>query len=154
IPVDIAPPSRAWDAPESDRDNLSPLTTAPSDSDGRRRRAPAPDQGENGGHPPDHAYRRDNSTLRSRLTDGAMEAQPAHTRLPGRPASPQAIRREPVVGIGDAVRTVVPRRAPSPLVSPTSTIAIAGPSGAGPAEAPAEAPAPRESPPPVPSAEL
>ena len=43
-----------------------------------------------------------------------MEAQPARTRTSGRPASPQAIRREPVVGIGDAVRTVVPRRAPSP----------------------------------------
>src|SRR4051812_40831729 len=65
IPVDIAPPSRAWDAPEGDRDNLAARTTAPSDSDGRRRQAPAPDQGDNGGRPPDHAYRRDNSTLRS-----------------------------------------------------------------------------------------
>src|SRR3954470_20847929 len=53
IPVDIAPPPRASDAPEGDRDNLAALTAAPSDSDGRRREAPAPDQGENGGHPPD-----------------------------------------------------------------------------------------------------
>src|SRR4051812_43919410 len=44
IPVDIAPPARAWDAPQGDRDNLAALTTAPSDSDGRRRLAPAPDQ--------------------------------------------------------------------------------------------------------------
>jgi TonB family protein len=154
IPVDIVAPARAWDAPEGDRDNLAALTTAPSDSDGRRRLAPAPDQGDTGGHPPDHAYRRDNSTLRSRLTDGAMEAQPAHTRTSGRLASPQAIRREPVVGIGDAVRTVVPRRAPSPLVSAASTTAMAGPTGAGPTEAPAEAPAASEPPPPVPSAEL
>ncbi len=152
IPVDIAPPARAWDAHEGDRDNLVPLTTAPSDSDGRRRLAPAPDQGENGGHPPDHAYRRDSSTLRSRLTDGAMEAQTARTRTSGRPASPQAIRREPVVGIGDAVRTVVPRRAP--LASATSTIAIAGPTGAGPTGAPAETPAASEPALPVPSAEL
>src|SRR5262245_24594826 len=69
IPVDVAPPARAWDAREGDRDNLVPLTTGPSDSDGRRRVAPAPDQGEGGGRPPDHAFRRDNSTLRSRLTD-------------------------------------------------------------------------------------
>ena len=83
--VDIAPAARAWDAHEGDRDDLVPLTTAPSDSDGKRRLAPAPDQGAAGGHPPDHAFRRDNSTLRSRLTDGAAEAQPARTRTAGRP---------------------------------------------------------------------
>ena len=99
------PPERASDAHEGDRDSLVPLTAAPSDSDGRRHQAPAPDQGEDGGHPPDHAYRRDDSTLRSHLTDGATEAQTSRTRTAGRPASPQAIRREPVVGIGDSVRT-------------------------------------------------
>jgi protein TonB len=83
-----------------------------------------------------------------------MEAQPAHTRTAGRLASPQAIRREAVVGIGDAVRTVVPRRAPAPLASSTSTSAIAGPTGSGPAGAAAEAPAASEPPLPVPSAEL
>src|SRR3954470_7452517 len=154
IPVDIAPPARARDAPEGDRDNLSALTTAPSDSDGRRRLAPAPDQGENGGHPPEHAYRRDNSTLRSRLTDGAMEAQPAHTRTSGRPASPQAIRREPVVGIGYAVQRGAPPRRPPPPAAAASTIAIADPPGAGPTGAPEETPAASEPPPPVPSAEL
>jgi len=154
IPVDIAAPARAWDAREGDRDNLVPLTTAPSNSDGRRRLAPAPDQGENGGHPPDHAYRLDNSTLRSRLTDGAAEAQAARTRTAGRPASPQAIRREPVVGIGDAVRTVTPRRAPSTLAAATAGLTLAGPDGAGPTEAPSEAPVATPPPPPVPSAEL
>lgn len=49
IPVDVTPPARAWDAPEADRDSLVPLTAGPSDSDGRRHLAPAPDQGENGG---------------------------------------------------------------------------------------------------------
>src|SRR6185503_18163573 len=123
IPVDVDPPDRAWDAREADRDNPVPLTTAPSDSDGRRRAAPAPDHGANGGRPPEHAFRLDDSMLRSRLTDGASEAQPARTRTSRRPASPQAIRREPVVGIGDAVRTVTPRRAPAPAPA----LALAGP---------------------------
>jgi protein TonB len=151
IPVDVEAPARAWDAREGDRDNLAPLTTAPSDSDGRRRLAPAPDRGEAGGHPPDHAFRRDSSTLRSRLTDGAAEAQPARTHTAGRPASPQALRREPVVGIGDAVRTVTPRRAPTPVAA--ASPALAAPEGAGSSGAPAEAPA-QETPTPVPSAEL
>ena len=152
IPVDIAPPARAWDADEADRDNLVPKTAAPSDSDGRRRQQPAPDQGANGGRPPEHAFRLDKSMLRSRLTDGAADAQPARTRTSRRPASPQAIRREPIVGLGDAVRTATPRRAPSP--SPQSSIAIAGPTGGGPSEAQAEAQAASQAPLPVPSAEL
>jgi TonB family protein len=152
IPVDVAPPTRAWDAPESDRDNLVTLSTGPSDSDGRRRAVPAPDRGEAGGHPPDHAYRLDESTLRSRLTDGATESQPARTRTAGRAASPQAIRREPVVGIGDSVRNQTPRRAPSP--SPMSSVALGGPYGAAPAGTTAEAAASAEAPLPVPSAEL
>ena len=152
IPVDVTPPARAWDAPEADRDSLVPLTAGPSDSDGRRRLTPAPDQGENGGRRPDHAYRRDDSTLRSRLTDGATQAQIARTRTSGRPASPQAIRREPVVGIGDSVRTVTPHRAPSPSV--TSMVALGGPQSGGPAGESAETAAASEAPLPVPSAEL
>jgi TonB family protein len=152
IPVDVEPPSRVWDAREGDRDSLVPASVAPSDSDGRRRAAPAPDHGEAGGHPPDHAYRRDESTLRYRLTDGANEWQQARTRTSGRSASPQAIRREPVVGIGDSVRSETPRRSPAP--SPTSSVPLGGPTGAGPAEANNEAAAPTEAPIPVPSAEL
>jgi periplasmic protein TonB len=152
IPVDVTAPAPAWDADEGDRDSLVPLTAAPSDSDGRHRVAPAPDHGAGGGRPPDHAYRRDDSTLRSRLTDGAAEAQPARLRTSGRPASPQAIRREPVVGIGDSVRTVMPRRTPLPAAN--STIALGGPDGAGPASAAAEALAASAAPPPIPSAEL
>jgi protein TonB len=152
IPVDIEPPAPASDARESDRDSLASLTAAPSDSDGRQRLAPAPDRGEAGGHRPDHAYRRDDSTLRSRLTDGATEFQPARTRTSGRTSSPQAIRREPVVGIGDSVRSRTARRAPAPAAS--QTVALAGPDGAGATGAAQEAAAPAEAPPPVPSAEL
>ena len=150
IPIDIAPPAPAWDAHEGDRDNLAPSTKAPSDSDGRRLMAPAPDRGEAGGHPPDHAFRRDESTLRSRLTDGAAESQPGRTRTSGRPASTQAIRREPVVGIGDSVHSKTPRRAPSAV--PTSALALGGPTG-GQTGTPGELPA-GEAPLPPPSAEL
>jgi protein TonB len=148
ISVDVEPPAPAWEARQGDRDNLVPQTVAPSDSDGRRAVAPAPDRGESGGRPPDHAFRRDDSTLRSRLTDGSAEAQPGRTRISGRSASPQAIRREPVVGIGDSVHSKAPRRAPAP--APTSTVALGGPSGQ--AGTPGEAAS--EAPPPVPAAQL
>jgi TonB family protein len=151
IAVDVAPPARPSDAPAGDRDNLVPLTAAPSDSDGRRRQTPAPDRGDAGGRPPEHAYRLDNSTLRSRLTDGAATPQPADTRTAGRLASPQAIRREPVVGIGDSVHSKTARRAPAPAA--TSSMALGGPP-AGSTGLPAEAPAANEAPLPAPSAEL
>jgi TonB family protein len=127
IPIDVEPPAPAWDAREGDRDNLVPQTSAPTDSDGHRLLAPAPDRGEAGGRPPHHAFRRDESTLRSRLTDGAAESQPAHTRTAGRLASPQAIRREPVVGIGDSVHSKTPRRAPS--LPNAATLAMTGAPG-------------------------
>ena len=151
ISVEIESPARAWDAHEGDRDSLVPRPAAPSDSDGRRRIAPAPDRGDAGGHAPDHAFRRDTSTLRSRVSDGAVDSQPARTRTGDRSASPQATRREPVVGIGDSVRTLAPRRAPSP--SPASELALGGPTGAGVPGDQADAPAASESLP-VPSAEL
>jgi protein TonB len=152
IPVDVEPPARAWDAHEGDRDSLVPASVAPSDSDGRERLVPAPDHGNAGGHPPDHAYRRDESTLRSRLSDGANEWQQARTHTSGRSSSPQAIRREPVVGIGDSVRTQIAHRAPAP--SPSSSVALGGSAGAGPADTNAESTASAEAPIPVPSAEL
>jgi len=46
---------RPWDAPAGDKDNPAAVTVAPANADGRARVAPAPDQGRNGGAPPDHA---------------------------------------------------------------------------------------------------
>ena len=74
----------------------------------------------------------------------------AHADVAAAPRRRRPSRREPVVGIGDAVRTVTPRRAPAPAPA----LALAGPNGAGPSEAPADAPAASEAPPPVPAAEL
>ena len=120
-PVDVPPAiARPLDAPPGERDNPAAVTRAPADADGRDRRPPAPDRGAKGGAPPAHAFRLDSSTLRSRLTDGALEDQSAELRTSRRRASPQAIRREPKVGIGDSVRSAVPSRAP---ISPPATAA-------------------------------
>jgi TonB family protein len=131
VAADPAVVARPWDAPEADKDNSVAVTEAPANADGRTRVSPAPDQGQRGGAPPDHAFRRDRTTLRSRLSDGASEAQPARTRttIKGRQASPQAQRREPVVGIGDSERTV-PHRDPS-----TGRAAVAEALGGAPAGA-------------------
>ncbi len=129
---------RPWDAPPGERDNPVARTHAPADSDGRDRQAPAPDSGLNGGAPLDHAFRLDRSTLRSRVTDGAAEAQPARLRISRHRASPQAIRREPTVGIGDSVRTIEPSRAPIAPANAAAAPALGGePSGAAFASAPA-----------------
>ena len=138
-PTDAPPPLvRPWDAPPGERDNPIARTRAPADSDSRDRQAPAPDSGLAGGAPLDHAFRLDRSTLRSRLTDGAAEAQPARLRISRRHASPQAIRREPTVGIGDSVRTVVPSRAPISPANAAADPALGGePAGAALAAAPA-----------------
>jgi protein TonB len=138
-PVDAPPPLlRPWDAPAGERDNPIARTRAPADSDSRDRQAPAPDSGLYGGAPLDHAFRLDRSTLRSRLTDGAAEAQPARLRSSRRRASPQAIRREPTVGIGDSVRTVAPSRAPISPANAAADPSLGGePAGGASAAAPA-----------------
>jgi TonB family protein len=147
-PADAPPPlARPWDARPGERDNPVALTRAPADSDSRDRQPPAPDDGLAGGAPPDHAFRLDRSTLRSRLTDGAAEAQPARLRISRRRASPQAIRREPTVGIGDSVRSATPSRAPISPANAAADPALGGePAGAALAAAPAPS-APSDAPP-------
>jgi TonB family protein len=144
LPVDLPPPNARLEAPPGERDHPVAATRAPADADGRERVAPAPDSGHAGGAPPDHAFRLDRSTLHARLSDGAAEAQPARLRISRRRASPQAIRREPVVGEGDSVRNVAQTRAPlSPAVA--GDAALGGePAGATALSAPA---APSQAPP-------
>jgi TonB family protein len=132
------PPSRPWDAPAGENDNPVAITVAPRTGDAAIDLRPAPDGGDRGGRPPDHAYRRDRSVLHARLDDGAAENQAARTRTSRRPSSPQAIRREPLVGIGDSVRTLAPARVPAADESrPTRTLALGGdPGGAGEQDSP------------------
>ncbi|MES1210263.1 MAG: TonB family protein, partial [Pseudomonadota bacterium] len=129
----IPPVERPLDAPPGDRDHAVDRTRAPAEGDGRDRRAPAPDQGANGGAPLAHAYRLDTSTLHARLTDGAAETQPSRFRVARYQASPQAARREPRIGIGDSVRTVTPARAAVMLAETGAGVPAEGgePAGAG-----------------------
>ncbi len=140
--VDPATIVHPWDARPGEQDRAVPRTTAPADADGRRRAAPAADRGSQGGAPPDHAFRLDRSTMRARLTDGATEAQPSDSPTARLAASPQAIRREPTVGIGDAERSSTPTRVPAPAPPPAARLALGGePAAAGPSEHPVAPPA-------------
>jgi TonB family protein len=128
-PVDDDPPPsiRPWDARAGEHDDDVARTAAPADADGRKRTPPAPDRGTQAGAPPEHPFRWDRSTLRHRLTDGATEWQAARSSTARHEASPQAVRREPVVGLGDSPRSRLPRRAPDPSLGRVpGELALAG----------------------------
>lgn len=86
--------------------------------------APAPDSGKGTGALLPASWRRDTSTLRARLTDGAAVYQPSHEKTSIRASSAQALRREPVVGEGDSTRTQLARpaeeRVPRPALPESS----------------------------------
>jgi TonB family protein len=107
------PPARLDDAPQGDAEHDPAHPRSPHDGDTHVRRAPAPDAGRQQGTTATHASRRDRSTLRDRLTDGASLYQPSRRRTSGAVSSPQAVRRESVTGIGDAVHSAAPARAAS-----------------------------------------
>jgi len=107
-PPEVPPPGPASDAPPS----LGPAPALPR-SGPEQQRAAAPDSGNGAGRPSDDVtWRRDRSTLRDRLSDGAARYQPAHSRVAARAASPQADRREPTIGLGDAPRSARAAGAP------------------------------------------
>ncbi len=132
--VDEAPVvERPLDAPAGEQDNPVDRTRAPAVGDGRERAEAAPDQGAAGGAPPVHAYRRDTSVLHARLTDGASENQASRLRTSHHRSSPQAMRREARVGIGDSTHTVTPTRAPVSVAQAEAAVPVEGgePAGAG-----------------------
>lgn len=95
-----APPSTS-DAPAAD----SAATAVPLPGP-EGHRPPAADSGNGAGRSPSEvAWRRDRSTLRDRLASGADRYQPAHSRVARAAVSPQADRREPLTGLGDAPRS-------------------------------------------------
>jgi TonB family protein len=131
--VDEAVVARPLDAPEADRDNAVALTVAPRVALGRDRAAPAPDEGDKGGHVAEVATRRDRSTLQSRPADADEAAQPSRTKTSSQSASPQAVRRERRTGVGDSVRTSDATRAPSAASADRPPAPEAAPEVAGPA---------------------
>jgi TonB family protein len=131
---DEAVVARPLDAPEGERDNAVAKTAAPRDGESRDRAAPAPDRGESGGRLPGLATRRDRSTLQSHVADADTAAQSSRLRVSARSASPQAVRREAVTGIGDSVHTSEATRAPSAAApEPPPAPSSAPPDVAGPA---------------------
>ena len=101
------------DAAEGDRDRDAPQAVAPRVAAGREPAAPATDRGVDGGRPAERAWRRDQSTLHDRVTDGSSVTQPSRQRTAARESSPQAVRREPITGVGDSAKTHVPARLPA-----------------------------------------
>ena len=101
-----------WDAAQADRDHDVALTEAPRVAADRLPSRPSPDRGQTGGQTPRLAWGHDLTALQARLSDGAQTAQPSHRMTAAQAASPQAIRRERMVGTGDAARTRTPARQP------------------------------------------
>jgi TonB family protein len=153
-PPDIAPVAPAppvaeplpslGDARQGDRDRNVRQTEAPRVAEDPHRNVPASDRGEDGGHRPAPAFRRDQSSLAARVTDGAQAFQPSHERTGARASAPQAIRREPVVGIGDAARTRTPARPQAAAAYASSDPIADGPRAGGSEEAQAGTAAPPE----------
>jgi TonB family protein len=139
------PPPDLSDAPRGDVARAAAAAMTPDIGRGRDRRAPAPDRGDGAGiRPDDPAFRRDASTLRERLSDGATSYQPSHARTASRAASPEAVRREQITGIGDSARTARPRRA-----APRAAYGVIDPREAG-AGAPTRSAETAAAPPPEP----
>jgi TonB family protein len=104
-------PEPAEPLPAADEARREEIEQAPArGATGERARA-ATDTGEDAGRQAPAAARRDTSTLRSRLADNASDNQASHERTGARAASPQPIRQEPRVGVGDSSRTR--RRSPA-----------------------------------------
>jgi TonB family protein len=89
------------------------VTVAPRIADGRSPEAAAADAGVRAGRSRDGAWRRDRSTLHASLSNGALQSQMPRSATGADTASPEATRREPTTGAGDAIRTMTPASLPS-----------------------------------------
>jgi TonB family protein len=103
--LDLPPEETAENTlPSRDQANRDPHRAAASSGLSGERRAPAPDTGAGTGREVAASWRRDASTLRARLTDGSDFYQPSREQTARALSSPQAVRREPTIGIGDSAR--------------------------------------------------
>ena len=108
-------PEQVVDAPAGDQANLLPTAKSPPRAGGLDRRRPAPDSGPGRGRTIEEtAWRADSSQLHERLTDGAERYQPSHARTATAASSPQAVTRQPVVGVADSARSTRVPGAPRP----------------------------------------
>ena len=120
VPAEAIDPSAAQPElpplPPGDQANSDRVAAAPDPGLPKTEQAPAADRGDGTGRRLPPAWRRDASTLRSHLTNGSDFDQPERQQTARTPSSPQAVRLEPVVGIGDSALTTVP--APLAAVPP------------------------------------
>jgi TonB family protein len=107
--LDVPPePPMGPALPPADQENRDRAPAAPA-LGLRQNQAPAPDTGDGAGRRLPPSWRRDSSTLRSHLTDGSELNQPERQRIARASSSPQAVRLERTVGVGDSAKTAVPR---------------------------------------------
>ena len=113
-PTPVSPPDLST-APFADQARAISQSAVVPAAGGADHRSPASDRGADRGRAvEDPAWRRDATTLHERLTDGAETYQPSHARTASRATSPQAVRREPVTGLGDSTQTHRAQRNPVP----------------------------------------
>jgi TonB family protein len=105
----VAEPTIPPAAVPGDENHLVAAPTAPRRGASAFEASPAPDTGSGPGRPAVEASRRDLSTLHTRGSDGSHQYHAEHERIAARASSPQPIRQEPVVGMGDSSRTRQPR---------------------------------------------
>jgi TonB family protein len=109
---EVAPPAPPVPTPpvlEGDQAQLAPVPQSPGHGTTEKRQAaPAADSGAGAGRRPAEATRRDLSTLRTRVADGSRFYRQEREHTAARATSPQPIRQEPVVGMGDTSRTLHP----------------------------------------------
>lgn len=132
--VDLASPSGEWPDPipalppgedlaSADRGPMVGRSQAARISIAPDRAPPAPDSGEGPGQKLAPAFRRDSSSLHTRLTDGASRYRPEHERTSRTASSPDASRKELRVGLGDLSRTRhLPRPQPGESAAPKTPV--------------------------------
>src|SRR5262245_59153274 len=112
------------EGPPGDQTRLGETPSAAERGSVTHRMPPSPDAGRGAGRAA-AGLRRDRSTLRTRLTDGAETYQIARDRTGRLASSPQPVRQEPKVGSGDSSRTRTPENGAT-----TAAVAVLGTTGA------------------------
>ena len=105
--------------PVADQARTVTAESSPQAGTTDQRGIPAADSGEGAGRSSPLAFRRDRSTLRTRAADNASDYRISHERTASTAASPQPVRQEPRVGIGDSSRTRRLRPADSAVAGTT-----------------------------------
>jgi TonB family protein len=119
-PLAPEPPSEQEVLAQADQARHAESESAPQRGTTDERQRAAADAGDAGGRLAPLAFRRDRSTLRTRLADNASSYQISHERTAATASSPQPVRQEPRVGVGDSSRAR--RRRPADSSTPSESL--------------------------------